>query len=492
MAGVVVTMDAREARLYQAMNKVVEKQAQMNAKFAEGGRVSEKAGRQSKQAFDGAAGSLEKLHAGAASYVRGLATVTAAVSAVGSAWRTVQQEQQAGLQALQSVSIPNRSLLQIATDAKDFKGLQSTADRLSLTYGVARPVSRDVLFKARSEGFEDAVEFIAANAQVIDPLSQANVAGKVPAMFKGKINSRQAIQLIQKATETSPLNFEQFAQVLPTTAAGMALLGASPEEAMATQAVLAKRFKGNGEQVAEAIASFSAEVGIKPGFSDKGLAGAMAEIQAMPEADRRKFLGSSQQLNKAFIILGEELAEIVNQTSVLRQERIAADAGGGALANRVAIANADPNLRALKQEAIATAQLAVAQSASGEVGAVAQAAVMNANARMLSKGNLFNRLADRGLADLPFVGELFPVVSEMAARGAASVGYGPEASGVIGADLSRLATTGRPDAFIGLMGAIFSPSAKELRSAAEELHSAARDMGDKTAAARAMAAGAGQ
>ena len=335
-----------------------------------------------------------------ADQILGFAGVASAVGLVevgiGQATKAFQLFATAKAQALQTqegLSESNRRLVQVSNSSEDLAAMQKRADDASLGTGVSREVARQVLFSARSEGYEKDFEGILAANQVIDPLAASTVAGKVPALFGGQIGSMEAVSLGLRAAKDSNLNFEQMASSLPTAAEGGALVGASPEELFAVQGVLASRFK-SGDTSADRIKAFSSSAGIDDRMKGKGIIGAFETIQAMQEEERTEFLGKNQELNAMYVILGEEMPKIQNQLKVMQEERAAFAGGGGLLRDTVKIAQEDANISNVTNVRKARIQEEIAKeeglAASGGADAIAVAA---ANATLEKKGaNVLNRL----------------------------------------------------------------------------------------------------
>lgn len=482
MAGVVVTMDAREARLFQAMNKLVEKQAQVNAKFTEGGKKSEEAGRQSKDAFDKSTLSVDKLKASTIAYVSGLASVAVAVGVVRNAWEQVRKEQDAGLAALQKTQTADRRLLQISQSAEEFSQLRSQADTLAGQFGVDRAVVREVIFSAVSENFRDAVPAIIAANQVIDPVSAAGVAGQVPALFKGTIGALEAVDLTLKAAQASRLDFEQIARSLPQAAEGGGIAKATAEETLAVLSVLASEFK-SGETAADRIKAFATKAGISGDLSGIGMVAVVEKLQAMDEAARKKFLGDSNELNVAYVKMSENLELIKQRIADISSERERFQAGQGLLAGQTAIAAADERSAALLREARAKQQFEQQQAnVSGVSGATGSAAALAAQRRLLTTGNLIPRLVDRA------------GVGTNTARVASLFGIDAETSGALGAGVAQIGGGNSVGGILSFMEPFFTSQARvsdRMNEAARNLNEAAGKIGDITPQARAQAAGAG-
>jgi len=475
MAGVVVTMDGDETRLFRAMQKVLEKQNQMNEKFKEGGKASEDAGRKSSDAWSKTTLSLDTMKAGLISYASGLATVAAAVGVVKTAWEQVRKEQEAGLNQLQRTQGQDRRLLQISNSPQEFDQLRGQADQLASQFGVDRAVVREVIFSAVSENFRDAVPAIIAANKVIDPQSAAGVAGQVPALFKNTIGALEAVNLTLKAAQASRLDFEQIARSLPQAAEGGSVAKATAEETLAVLSVLASEFK-SGETAADRIKAFATKAGITEGFSGQGIIAVVEKLQALDEDARGKFLGESAELNVAYVKLSENLALIKQRVIEFNQEREAFAAGGGLLAQQSGIAAGDPRSIALINEARSRQALEAAQvGAFGQTGATASSAQNIAQAQLLSQSLPARILGSITTPIISGIGSLF--------------GFSPNE---IGAAASQFASSATGPVGIITGAAELAKAAESLSAASARLDSATARMGNTTPSARAQAAGASQ
>lgn len=480
MASVVVTMDAREAKLFHAMDKLIKKQQQVNEKMKDGGRASETAARKSKDGWDRSAMSLSKMQMATMQYVTGLATIGTAVEAIRLSWEQVRKEQQAGLEALQKTQGTDRRLLQISGSAEEFSRLRGQADALSAQFGVDRNVVRDVIFSAVSENFRDAVPAIIAANQVVDPTAAAGVAGQVPALFKGAIGALESVNLTLKAAEASRLDFSQIAKSLPQAAEGGGIAKATAEETLAVLSVLASEFK-SGETAADRMKIFATRAGLSDQFKGQGIVGPLEQLMGMGEEDRRKFLGDSQELNAAYVKMSENIALIKQRIEEMTEERKEFASGGGLLADKVGIAGGDARFAALRQLAREEQALERSQAGiNGVEGAMGSAAAVRTERRMMSDATFITRFIESWIG-----------AGQFGARAAAATGFSTEVSSEVGlrtGQITSAAATLGVDAFLTLI----QEGAKSLVQSSVNLNQAADKINrSNVGAARAQAAGAG-
>lgn len=226
-------------------------------------------------------------------------------------------------------------------------------------------------------------------------------------------------------------------------------------------------------------------------FAGKGILEVVKELQAMSSDDRQKFLGSSQELNAAYVVMVEEMPKIEKQVAELVKERKAFNQGGGILRDQVAIANADAEMTALRTKNIALQKLEVQNATlDGKGGATAEAAATDAKAALR-----------RGGMATETVGAF---ISERVASASTRLGFNQKSSTEMAMDTSANVSA----IAFGPLGMIFDALTKQgvkvdetgmkeaansMKEAAKEMNDAARAIGQPQSiapAARAQAAGA--
>lgn len=291
-------------------------------------------------------------------YAAGFVSLNTVLGITGEALRRIREEQSKALSSLESVSDSNKRLLQVATSAEDYKKLTSTADQLAMDYGIGRDQARALMFSARSENFEGSAGFIARNAQVLDVQGQATVAGQIPGLFqKEGLSAEQAINMGLVAAAESRLNFEEIARAMPRAAEGGSLAGASSTETFGALSVLAGRFQ-SGETASDRLKAFASRVGLDEGNADMGRASlqgsgimdAVAKLQQMSEEQRKDFLGNSQEVNAAYVILVEEQQRINERIAKIANARETTGTDLSPVSQKRAILESDPQLMSLREK----------------------------------------------------------------------------------------------------------------------------------------------
>lgn len=474
-------------------------------------------------------------------YATAAGGAAAAVGAIRAAWRTVIEEQEKGLAALQKTEDTERRLRQISKP-EEFIRRRDLAQQLSLETGVDVRTTQSVLFSAISENFKDVYADIIRAVDIVDPEAAAGVAGQFPALFKGDVKPLEAVNLLLDAARNSKLDFEDMARIIPTIAEGTSDSGASVEETLALASVLPSEFS-SGEKAADRIKAFATSVAIDQGgvtpedFQKKleaeqsrvaraekqlrskeervadlerrvaassGRARESAEIQLkraqrdliefdrsqlrvnapkgreslaglgvidaakalrdMSNADRRDFLGSSQELNVAYnkIIANIDLLEAREQQ--IRAERQAFNSGRGILRDSVATVT-DPQSVARRENRIAAARLEASErGAFGVQGANASTASMQASELLNENGSFSERVVGNSLG-----------LAGLASRAAVALGFENDTA----ADVGRQTASIFASPFSGPNG--FNKVAQEMREAAREQKEASRDLKQATA-----------
>ncbi|QDV86063.1 hypothetical protein [Planctomycetes bacterium TBK1r] len=370
------------------------------------GKIDDEAGKVARKAGDdftkaGKAGQ-SAFGSGIRSQLTQMATAYISINAAASVYRrtveAARDAQRESVETLLNTASGNQKLLQVATDAEDFEKLTGKADELAAKYGILREHARELVFSARSEGFEELTDFIAANAgnRVIDVQAQSTVAGQVPALFQDEgIGGQEAINAVLVGAAKSRLNFEEIARALPAVAASAAPTEASFDESVATLSVLAGKFK-SGETAGDRIAALAAKLNLdtvdtdgRKALADRGLIEAVQALKNDLSAEQRAaFLGESKELNEAYNAIAENLGEIQTRTSEINAARAATGTDRSATAVKRAIAEARPDIVAARDKIAADNQAEIeAERALGTTEAKRQAERQRQKAREYARGD---------------------------------------------------------------------------------------------------------
>ena len=342
------------------------------------------AGQAGKRAFGAKALSGVKSLAAGFGLGAGLAGV---IGLAKSAMTSLKEESDLAVTSMRALVKERIRLNQVSLSAKDLQELNKKADSRAVRFGIPRDVVRRIQFSAKSEGFEPSVEHILRGKQIVDPESAASVAGQVPALFPGQgLTPEEAINILLKGAQFSRVDFESVARTLPSVAEGGALTGATPSGAVASLAVLVKRFK-KAETAADRLKALGTKLSLDPRTKGKGLIGGVEALQDFSPEELRKFLGESRELNVALTVFIQELDEIRKLRSILVRERGLTGTPESAFQRGIARAKADPTFQAANKVITSEIGLEVAredQLAQG--GAARQAAVNAARTRLNRSG----------------------------------------------------------------------------------------------------------
>lgn len=316
MANVVVEMSGDEGRLWKSYQKIIDQSKKLDDGHRKVKQSGQEAGRQLEQSFG------QQAHTRLVNFATGLGSLATAANVFRSAMAESKAATDSAMASVQGLVDMRRQLLQLGAGNQQ-NNLR--ADTLAARYGVSRADARQLMFSAQSEGFTGAAPEIAklagANILTVDAASKA--AGQIPRLFpKSPITAMEAINATLTAAQQSRLNFEQVAGALPMASEGAAMAGASPAETMALTSVLASRF-ASGEAAAARIKAIGSLAATRPGMAGGGIVGAVEQMQGMPESERKKILGRSQELQAAYMAISEEMP-VIRQRQTQIEAAIAA------------------------------------------------------------------------------------------------------------------------------------------------------------------------
>jgi hypothetical protein len=335
-----------------------------------------------KQGGDDSDSFFKSQHAGIAAMLTGWASIEGAIRLVGSALQFAQAETDEAVGSMDKLADSRRRLAQISLTGKDLDRVDKRADELAMQFGVDRDVARDTVFNATSLGAADALPSIFKFSDVLDTDTATTAAGKLPAIFQGQLNSEQALAMGHTASMDSALSFTDFMASLPTAAQGVKMAGGSPAEAAALVSVLSEDV-ADKTQAGTLMRAFGTKVGInKETFGEQtGILDAVKKLQAMPEGDRKDFLGDSQELNVAFKMLTDKMEKIEQRESQVQSAIDTAGTDQSPLeqARRAVFDHSTDigrkNIAGLEKRRAAIRRDVIREDRFGESGALADAAI---------------------------------------------------------------------------------------------------------------------
>ncbi len=338
----------------------------------------------------------------------------------------VRAEQEAALKSLMSQGDAEKRLAQVATSGADLEGMMATADRISMQTGLPRTEARELVFSARSEGFEGDLDTIAAAGAVVGSASQARLMGTLGVAFKNEgLTGNQRMSGLLTAAGVSKFDFETVGDAVEKSATMAANAGADSAETLAINAVMANTV---GAPAGDRSKAFASLIFMKDELRGKGFIGAVKALQGMDEAKRKDLLGGSQEVIEAFSVISKNMGEAENLTSVIREDQVETAAGRGTLRQRQAIVEASPRFQARQRVLAAQNRKEIADEqrmAAGE--ARFQAEEASARARATEAGS----------------SQFMGAVGSQLAEQARWLGAGPDfasgvSSGFAGDELGRL------------------------------------------------------
>lgn len=216
----------------------------------------------------------------------------------------------------------------------------------------------------------------------------------------------------------------------------------------------------------------------REGLGGKGILSAVEAIQGMSEADRKDFLKDSQELNVAFQVLSEEMTTIKQRIAEIKQERQAFASGGGILQNRIATAEGDATLSALRKNNQATQRLEEAyRTGKGIEGATAATATAIAERQLLNQGSVISRTLNRYSGGI-------------AARAGTLTGLDADTAGSVGATAINEAA-GAPGKLLQAIELLGRAAASQSRAAEKLDRAAGRQISSEAARVKAALAAQG-
>lgn len=397
MAEVAVVMTAQEASLWRAQQKLIAQTRELEGGLTKVGKAGQDAGKKGEAAAKGHSGAIDRLGKSVGNAVVSYVSFQAAIGLASRAMQFSNQQIDQATQSFDKLGDSRRRLTQVATGAEDLQKMEALADELAAKHGVEREVTRRVIFSARSEGFEDLVENIIANARVLHPESQASAAGQIPGLFKGAITSAQALEGAFAAANRSRLDFERLAIALPAASEGAAFAGAKPSETMALASVLPTEFK-TGETAADRIKAIGTAIGLDKELAGKGIVEAVKQLEAGSERRRKDFLGTDRDLNVAYARVRDSM-QMIEQRQRDVEQAIAKTGTAQAPLREAAAAAVDPRTKVgrLTQAAIDAQRARIELEISNERqlaegGFRRQAAVDRAMAKLATEMNPFDQM----------------------------------------------------------------------------------------------------
>lgn len=460
---------------FQRVKKDYEELARKTAQVEQENRrlkaTTEKAGKAQKDAYG--QGAIRDLRAMAAGFFSIGAAVGVAKAAVKSYFDFVRAEMEKGFGSLNSRIDSERNLNQVATSNADLARLQSRSDAVAIKYGMDRQTSRNLMFSARSEGYEGSFEKVASFNQVIDPEVAGRLAGQVPGLFGGSVTPEQGLDVAYVAAKRSRTNVSEMARAFPTAAEGAAMAGSTLSETAALEGVLSSQF-ASPSTAADRIKAFGVKVSMNERLKGRGVVGAFDKLQnEFSPAERNKFLGESQELRSFYDKMQTQRDTVVQWRKDIDADMNLVGTGKSQLELARSRALLDPTMQA--QRALAQnetqKELVAEKTALEKMGGVTSETNVVKNTRDLTYGRWAASKAAAYGRDYGLSGEAVNVFGM--GSGAVTEGWGSVVAprNIIDQTLRQFGSEGTGPLETRLVNGIVSGIGRELRQQTTELKS---------------------
>jgi len=276
-----------------------------------------------------------------------------ATQTVGDAFRYVNEETNKAIESTKAMQPATQRLRQVAragdglTKAQDLDKMLRTRDQMAMQFGISRDDASNIMFSARSEGFEGAMPAVAKFARTFGSAETAiTAAGQFPGLFPGAdITPRQSLNMSLVASGRSRATFEKLVQAMPIAASGLSQAGSTPAETLALGSVLASSF-ATPKMAGERLKTFGSKVSQDEKLSGLGGAVAAAEaLQGMPKKERDEFLKESIELRDAYKRITQNLPEIKRRRALVTREQSLTGTPEAAM-SQLYMAASDPTTKA--------------------------------------------------------------------------------------------------------------------------------------------------
>jgi len=342
VAAVTVTLTGDEARLLRSLDKVVQKERELERKAEQTGRTSERAALRAvrgnarhqralaetrvarQRAFDRRA--LD-------GYIQGLGVADQAVSLLRASFARVDALTEKSARNIREAARSAAQLVQLSTgDPEKLGALLDTGERFSRRSGVPLGQSQDIVFALKSAGLLKAADTFADLSGIVAPEDIQPFAKSIAGFQSGlgKSETGTALQIFNKATVASggsPAKIPALLTAAGEAAAPASLLGVSDEELLAAIQITATSAGGaskGGTRLRSLLDAF-----VEQGFEGQTIGQSVDEIAArdLSNADLRKLLGRSEAL-AAFNDIRknrDQLGAVTRQVDAANTQNLAGD-----------------------------------------------------------------------------------------------------------------------------------------------------------------------
>lgn len=386
---------AKEKETEQAMKKIgdaatttegkVGKLSQATERHAGATKGTQKALGEAGAAGDSAfgAGALAKVGA----FATGMLSVRTIVAGVSAHIQEMRKATDAAVQSIEKLQGSRKALAGRSDSSKDYGALKSSAESLSMNFGLSQEAAYSLADSARAGGWESSLKPIALAsatwAEADDLTSTASRLPKIPGWEN--LSPVQAVNLVAAADKAaSNLNFKESSEYMIKAARGGSQAGATATETAAMVTVMSDLF---GASTGDRISGFGGKLAQNKKLAGKGLMGGFDALQAMPEKERKKFLGDSLELNEVYSFLENRGGDVRAMEQFLAGEMAKSGTEQAPLAVRSRAYLEDPENAALfrKQVSAQKKELKI-QKERGVIGLDEEAAKDDVRGRWSDEG----------------------------------------------------------------------------------------------------------
>lgn len=292
--------------------------ASLNKKQTEAVAKSREAGEANKKSFGSSA------IQGIKTYAASFASIAGAIGIVTKAIQFFNEEKERALGTTDSLVDTRRSLRQISKG--DFNELEQRADSLASNdaLGISREQARQLVFDARSTGFEGEEGIVAAADPVIEITDGAAFAGEFRKFFsQDSLSIEQSFNTALAGAAESQFNISQLLPQLRTAAQG-ALAGGESSDVVAATSVLASNF---GRSTGDRLRALGTKIATNEDTAGLNLIDAVRKIQGDDQL-RESIIKDSAELKAVFGRFSERLGEIVAADKRIEAEQQQSGDGG--------------------------------------------------------------------------------------------------------------------------------------------------------------------
>jgi len=316
MAGpsVTIEMSADEFKILRSLQKVIDKNREMDKSLKDVEKTGDDAGRKVGKAAEDAGSAIEKATKSATDWAVGLGKVGLAVGAVKALMGAMRDEAAEAVKVTEQLLSERLKLATVTGNPADYSASIDRANEVAARYGLDMGESARILFAAKSAGFESHYETVARAAAIGEGQGAELMATKINTQYPG-ITPTQAVDAMFAAsalTDASPsaIGLEapgMIPKLRPNT-------GASLAESLVALG-LASKSSGSTAEGSTTIEAFGSALQDNPEFHRLGLIASMRRLRGMSPDELSGVLGGSSEARTGFNTLNEQFDALVENVT---------------------------------------------------------------------------------------------------------------------------------------------------------------------------------